>query len=293
MTPGIRTPRIMSPGIMSTVRPAVLIAIPAHNEEMLVGRCLRSVIKAAESAQRSNTVGLVRLAVCAHRCHDSTATVARAVLAGAPVVDPVVIELSSPMRVGGVRAELIRRASAGMPTEHTWLFSTDADTEVPVDWITGIIGAATVTGADLVLGLAELLDWEADDAARAAYEEIIAAGLHANGHDHVYAANLAIRLAAYQQIGGFAAVRHGEEHHLAAAARAAGLGVSSVYEPRVRTSARMPGRAEAGLGDLLARLTGSNGRTSRGVKPAIPIAQQPVPQQPVPQQPVPQQPVPQ
>lgn len=46
----------MSTGIMSTVRPAVLIAIPAHNEEMLVERCLRSVIKAAESAQRSNTV---------------------------------------------------------------------------------------------------------------------------------------------------------------------------------------------------------------------------------------------
>lgn len=46
-------------------------------------------------------------------------------------------------------------------------------------------------------------------------------GPHGN-YRHVYAANLAVRLDVFTAVGGFPARRHGEEHGLLAAVRAAG-----------------------------------------------------------------------
>ena len=75
------------------------------------------------------------------------------------------------------------------------------------------------------------------------------------GEACVHAANLVIRLGAFRRVGGFPGLEHGEEHGLAAACRAAGLTVVSALHPRVRTSVRMPGRADHGLGHLLNELT--------------------------------------
>ena len=139
-------------------------------------------------------------------------------------------------------------------SDRTWIFSTDADTVVPPTGSTTLAQQADGS-ADFILGLADLDGWDAREPARRAYRQIIDAGLTQDGHHHVYAANLAIRLSAFRQVGGFPGLPHGEEHGLARAVRAAGLTVLTIFAPRVRTSARMPGRAADGLGSLLDRLT--------------------------------------
>lgn len=128
------------------------------------------------------------------------------------------------------------------------------------DWITATLSLAHTTQADLVLWLADLLDWDVDDHTRDAYEQIVTAGLTATGHTHAYAANLAVSLTAFRSVSGFSSVVHGEEHALAAAVRSTGLTVSSPLSPRVRTSARTPGRADHGLGSLLAKLATNSAR---------------------------------
>lgn len=234
----------------------VAVAIPAHNEARLVDACLHDVLRAIAHAQH---VGLVEHAVvllAAHRCADETASRARGALRRLPRhVEALVVKDEKTGPVGAVRHRLITQA-ANYPwiTPESWVFSTDADSRVPMHWITGMLAAARPRRADAVAGLVALHGWHADEAARSAYARIIAAGIAGSGHHHVYAANLAVRLAAYDAVGGFPPAVHGEERELLTALRAAGYRVATPHAPVVLTSARMPGRADHGLGALLAAL---------------------------------------
>lgn len=243
---------------MTDPRPVdVLVALPAHDEQASIGDCLASVGRAVTRAQQAGVVRRARIAVAAHRCSDDTAERARVTLAGWPGVESLVRPDEMVLPVGSVRTRLIDAAVALDPPlsgPDTWVFNTDADTLVPADWVTATLRRAAEQQADLVLGLADLAEWPVDEVTRRAYERIVNLGLTGSGHQHAYAANLAIRLPAFSQVGGFPGLPHGEEHGLAAACRAAGLTVISTLSPRVQTSARMPGRAAHGLGTLLAQL---------------------------------------
>lgn len=248
----------------------VLVAVPAHNEAETITACLTAVGAAVVQAHRAGTVRRARVAVAAHRCTDDTAVRATVTLASLTGVEAVVVEEPATLTVGALRTRLISTAAArpAALAGDTWVFCTDADTVVPPDWLTGTLDQAARREADLVLGLADLLDWAADDAARQAYAELVERGIAEDGHDHAYAANLAVRLDVLERLGGFPSVTHGEEHGLAAAVRAAGLTTISTFQPRVQTSARMPGRAAEGLGALLARLARGQVAETAGPGPA-------------------------
>lgn len=233
----------------------VLVAVPAHDEADSISACLASVVDAIDAARDSGVVGRARIAVAAHRCTDQTAHRARAVLRASGVEWLVAVEAAA-LPVGAVRTRLIRHAMQQPPPLGTscWVFSTDADTVVPVEWVTGLLAVQHQAGADLVLGLAELDSWLADGAAWSAYRALLESGMGDVEHSHAYAANLAVRWSMLSAVGGFPGVPHGEEHALAAQVRAAGGRVVSPLAPIVRTSGRMPGRAAHGLGDLLERL---------------------------------------
>ena len=103
-----------------------------------------------------------------------------------------------------------------------------------------------------------------DPQLRTAHDQLVRAGIHGGDcHDHVYAANLAMRIDCFAAVGGFPAAVNGEEHALVAMARAAGLPVLTTTQWRVRTSARIRGRARGGLGDLLGRLAETSVRWER------------------------------
>ena len=235
----------------------VVVAIPARNEAGRIEACLRSVLAAARRARARRVIERVTVAVAAHRCHDATADLARSLLGAAIDIESLVWETDEIAPVGAVRAALIRRALTARPgsvdLRDTWLFSTDADSIVPPTWINAGVRLAALASASMVVGLIELMD--TSPGVRLAHDRLVLAGIHRDGsHDHVYAANLAIRLTAYEAVGGFPGVRNGEEHALVAAVRAAGHPILRTIDWRVATSGRTRGRAQDGLGDLLGRL---------------------------------------
>ena len=276
----------------------VLVAIPAHDEADRIEACLRSVAAALRAGQAVGLVQRGRIAVGAHRCRDETAAIATGTLRDLGWSDHVVLDMAGAAPVGLVRTRLACRArqvEPALPASRLWLFSTDADSVVPADWVSGMLRAAAEDAAgdevrdaagdevrdavvdevrdaagdevrdaagesaegeaDVVAGLVDLAGWRGGRAARRAYRQIIASKLlPGGGHDHAYAANLAVRWTTFEAIGGFPGVAHGEEAALLVAARDAGARVATPRTPRVRTSGRMPGRAPEGLGDLLGRL---------------------------------------
>lgn len=257
---------------------ALVVAVPARNEADLITGCLHSVVRALAQARRSGVAGRVVVAVAAHRCSDATARLAAEVLGGSlpascadagtdgPTWAWEVVVDEEPGPVGAVRDRLVRRALGHVAVagrSGAWLLSTDADSRVPADWVTGLLSAAGVGGigealpADAVAGLVGVHRWAADPRARLAYDAIVRAGLEGldvGRHDHAYAANLAVRLTSYLDVGGFPHLPHGEDRGLLDALLAGGHRVVTPRAPVVATSGRSPGRAAGGLGALLARL---------------------------------------
>lgn len=236
----------------------MIVAIPARDEQRRIVPALRGVLTAIRSAREDGQLGAAVVAVAAHCCSDETAQAARAELDAARDVRRLVWETSERGPVGRVRFGLVRQARLLLPSinpQRTWLFSTDADSRVPAQWITAGLAMADAARARAVVGLVDLDDQGLDPLVRAAHDRLVGSGLRTDGsHDHVYAANLAVRLDTYLHVGGFPAVGTGEEHGLVAAVRAAGHPVLTTQGWRVHTSSRTRGRARGGLGDLLGEL---------------------------------------
>jgi glycosyltransferase involved in cell wall biosynthesis len=239
----------------SSAAPAAFaVVIPARDEEALVGRCLQAVRRALATSSVPSSIVLV-----AHRCTDRTAEVARELLTGP---GEVVIENESPSVATARAAGAALAVSAlrtlqppASPAARCWLLSTDADSEVPLTWLSDLRRHID-NGAAAVAGLVQVQGWEGSSAvARQAYRAILAAGMKVTHHEHVYAANLAVRLDAYLDVGGWPDETPGEDAALLAALRDRGWPVVSPTDVWVRTSGRRVARADGGLGALLNRLT--------------------------------------
>ena len=242
---------------------AVGVVIPACDEEERIEACLRSVRRSLDRLP-IGTAAVV--SVVLDRCTDLTPERVAAMIADWPAAEAVLAHdllsrpatvLGSGADVGALRALGLRRALARLaphPTDRTWLLSTDADTTVPRGWARAHLRLAA-SGAHGVAGLAELDDGshlpvEVVDR----YGAIVAHGLHGRRHEHVYGANLGFRADAYLAVGGFPLEGPGEDHGLWWRLAAAGYRLEHPTTLRVRTSARVRGRAEGGLADLLRAL---------------------------------------
>lgn len=256
---------------------AVGVVVPARDEEEAVGACLRSVRRAVDAAVHRDRVDAA-VAVVLDRCTDRTPERVAALLADWPGAEVLVVRAWGAHRVaetpggpvavvgGGVGAlrdlgaRRVLGRLAARPPERIWLLHTDADTVVPADWVRRHLALAAA-GARGVAGLADLDGAAAalSAAARERYDAVVARGLVVDGsgadvHDHVYGANLGVRGDAYLAAGGFPAEGAGEDHALWARLVAAGVPVERSRTVRVRTSARLRGRAAGGLADLLRSL---------------------------------------
>jgi hypothetical protein len=239
--------------------PAVVVAVPAHNEAEHIARCLTSVAVAADLAVASAVADTVSVHVVAHRCDDDTAAIARAIVGSS--VRGEVAELAAHGGVGMVRDVAVRRAVKRLdrPRAETWILSTDADTVVASDWVQRALLEGGVAGAVSVVGMAALDQPPSYLAARLAYDELIAAKLTVDAtgvasHGHVYGASLAVRADAYFAVGGFSHHEHGEDQRLVDALAAAGHRILRTRTWSVVTSGRTTGRAAGGLADLLSLL---------------------------------------
>lgn len=244
-------------------RADVLVAIPAHDEGATIRACLVNVVNAIRRAQREGVVARARVMVAAHRCRDTTASLALEVLRDL-LGDDGDYEVLVIGEVGGVglpRHAAVSRglAAIGADLDRTWVFSTDADSLVPADWIVHSLLIAAEAHAPAVAGMTSLHAHTGSRAARLAYEEILRRGLYVDvegkpAHSHVYGANLAVRADAYVAVGGFPVHGHAEDQRLVDALASAGFPIARSRRLLVSTSGRTMGRAAGGLAHLLRSL---------------------------------------
>ncbi|MGH3155303.1 MAG: glycosyltransferase [Streptosporangiaceae bacterium] len=219
----------------------VAVVIPAADEEQRIGRCLAAVAAARRHLHQASPAIAVRTVVVLDGCRDRTAMIA----AASRDVQTVAIAAGSAgaARRAGVSAAL---ADAGRPSE-LWLANTDADSQVPVNWLTGMLAEARL-GAHLVLGTVI----PGPDLGAPARSEWLRRHHLREGHPHVHGANLGIRGDAYLGLGGWPTLVTGEDAELARrAARTGHLRISRTASIPVVTSVRSDGRAPHGFASYL------------------------------------------
>lgn len=234
----------------------VAVVVPACNERDRIDASLCSILRACEQLPAGVTS---RCIVAVDASTDDTAAVAATVLRPHDLV--LEVGVGGPGCVGDARRAGSEAAIVRSPSgpDRTWIATTDADTIVPEDWLTGQLGHAE-RGAAAVAGIVHLLDDAGDDDGFRSrhlrwYEQRYerAAG---DWHPHVHGANLGFRADAYVAAGGWGRLRTGEDHDLWNRLRTVGPAVSTTSSV-VTTSSRRIARAPAGFAADLVALDGA------------------------------------
>ncbi|UZN03900.1 glycosyltransferase [Cellulomonas sp. S1-8] len=214
----------------------VAVVVPVRDEELLLGRCLRSVAVARRAllVRGACTVDVV---VVLDACRDGSADVV------ARYGSVRVVELDAG-DVGAARLAGARSALAVTPVDpaRTWLTCTDADSAVAPDWLVEHVRLADA-GADVVVGTVHPDPADLTPAQWAAWRATHVPG-RPNGH--VHGANLGVRASAYLRAGGFAPAPEHEDVDLVARLRGTGARVVASDAVDVRTSGRAAGRTPGG-----------------------------------------------
>jgi glycosyltransferase involved in cell wall biosynthesis len=224
------------------------VVIPARNERAKLPACLRAVLTAALCAPIP-----VAIVVVLDDCDDGSCE-----LAGryGPDVHFVSVDVHN---VGAARAVGFgyARSLFGHDTQ-CWYATTDADSRVDPGWLVDQLGA----GADMVLGVVRVSDWNHPAEVVDRYEQAYEAGPpYQNGrHEHIHGANMGFSARAYWRVGGFSTLASGEDVDLVERFVAAGYCIRQDTELSVITSARAEARAPHGFAHYLRQL----GRSAAG-----------------------------
>jgi hypothetical protein len=218
--------------------------VPARDEQELLPRCLDAIRGAVSRLGECYDIAVTTVVVL-DRCTDTSA----AVVAAYEDVTPISVDFGSvgPARAAGC-AEVVRGHAPG-DASTLWLASTDADSRVPLDWLTRQVELAD-RGAEVVLGTVKVDDWTGHPAHVA--QRWAATYDTADGHRHVHGANVGCRADAYLAARGFPGLSCAEDVALVAA-----LGdrvIVRVGDIAVATSARIRARAVGGFATFLAEL---------------------------------------
>ncbi|WP_347558929.1 glycosyltransferase family 2 protein [Robbsia sp. KACC 23696] len=222
---------------------SLAVVIPAHNEALLLPRCLDSI---GAAIRHPSLAGVhVDVIVVLDSCTDDSESIVAA-------YDCRVLR-SAHRNVGLARA---MGAAYAMGLGAQWLSFTDADSAVPVEWLASH-RRWHHAGTDVVCGTITVDDWSQRSAAcmvrhEAGYQRI-------DGHRHVHGANLGLSTAAYLAAGGFAPLRSSEDVALLAALEAMGAVIARPGSPSVITSGRDEARAPDGFAAFLTAIEHTSG----------------------------------
>ena len=134
-------------------------------------------------------------------------------------------------------------ASLALDNGARWIAFTDADTIVPANWLSAQLDLY----ADASCGQVSIEDWSGyPSAVRERYLTDYSADPR-----HIHGANLGVSAAAYQRIGGFAALKLGEDVALVSSLLESKADVRFAGPPRVATSARWESTIEGGFASVL------------------------------------------
>jgi hypothetical protein len=260
-------------GLVSSIRPGFVVAIPVKDEEERLPACLRALAQQLDRSGQPIPPTLVRVVVFANNCTDQSASLGRS-LGENWSLDIRVVEASFPP--GAAHAGAARRAA--MDIAEAWLeeggerygviLTTDADSQVAPSWIAENL-AAFEAGAEAVLGRIDL-DGEGEflpDALHRrgeledAYERLLTElswlldPLEHNPWPHhatISGASLGITRTAYCRAGRLPRVPLGEDKALIALLSRQDARIRYCPAAHVITSGRTDGRAPGGVADTLA-----------------------------------------
>jgi glycosyltransferase involved in cell wall biosynthesis len=216
------------------------VVIPAHNERDRITACLASVGAAAARVAVPVTVVVVLDA-----CTDGSEHV---------VAGPVRTLRIAARNVGAARAFGFAHA-AGAVDAQTWYATTDADSVVPVTWLSAQMNHHR-NGDHAMVGTVDV-DWRHHSSTtQRTYERLYKRRYEGPGHGHVHGANLGVRADLYWQVGGFRALGTGEDVDLVE--RLVRADARIVWDRRnpVITSDRPDSRVSGGFGDYVGDLVG-------------------------------------
>jgi cellulose synthase/poly-beta-1,6-N-acetylglucosamine synthase-like glycosyltransferase len=221
------------------------VVVPAVDEEDHIANSLEAInkarlhLKGSAGGRRIH----VEVIIVLDDCRDGTADI----VAGHSGVLAIT---SAARNVGAARRLGTSRALEHADDPRTmWLANTDADSRVPIDWLTRMIADAD-RGVDLILGtvrpghglpLAVRQAWFNRHHLR-------------DGHSHIHGANLGMRASTYLTIGGWKPLATGEDVDLADRAVQCGARVERTAAIQVVTSSRTDGRAPCGFSSYLRNL---------------------------------------
>jgi glycosyltransferase involved in cell wall biosynthesis len=226
--------------------PRAVVAVPARDEEALIGRCMRAL-----AAQRGIARDAYEVVLVLDGCTDATRE--RAVQAAGDlrlhVIERPALGVGAARRLGmDVACE--RLLQAGAPGG--LVATTDADSEVEPGWLAALLQAAD-GGARAIGGEVVVEDLEDGVARRRAAR--LATRLRAlpgAAHPHFSGASIAVTAATYRHVGGLEPHAALEDEAFARALTRARIPIARIAGARVRTSPRPAGRAFRGLARDLA-----------------------------------------
>ena len=204
---------------------------------LIAGRCGRRSLAHGRPLRGAGRAG------CLHRCLGRGRTGIR--VSNAHIG-------SRPGRRGPRRRSLRRAQRLGTRVERVWIANTDADSRVPVDWLTHQLAVSRT--ADVCVGTVRP---DFDDLSSIHRAHWMSTHTKGQPNGHVHGANLGVRASTYLDAGGFAPIREHEDVDLVARCRS--LGAPSSWQATRRRSSRRV--ASSGAHRVATRAI-SNGRHS-------------------------------
>ncbi|MEH3105128.1 MAG: glycosyltransferase [Sphingomonas phyllosphaerae] len=238
--------------------PAMAICVPARNEAARLPRLFDALERLAVPARTT-----VHVCVLLDTCTDGSAAVASAYAGRARHQVHVASVEGAAANAGIARHAAMTLGIAALSDADDVLLSTDADSWPATDWLPATLAA--LAAADVVAGdvrrRAGVPD-RAQDRIEQYYTRLHALRRRVDPltwetcatHHHASGANMAMHVATYKAVGGFAPVASGEDARLLDDASRAGLRVRRDAASVVHTSARRHGRAVGGLATALQML---------------------------------------
>jgi len=233
------------------------VVLPVHNEEHHLPDALRCLDRAI--GQVTDDGIDCRLAVVLDDCSDASSEIVDHWLDHRTGPAPVDVVRICSKNVGvarrtGCAALLDRWPSA--PVDAIWLATTDADSEVPGDWLTAQL-RARAEGAHIWVGRVQVRSWSdrlegtADEWQRRYAREPVP----------VHGANFGVDAAMYLDAGGFDGLATGEDRDLLDRVLGRGAVARTDGTVRVITSGRRQARAPRGFAHALS-----------GIEDTLPVA---------------------
>jgi glycosyltransferase involved in cell wall biosynthesis len=241
------------PGSGSTEPIRFGVVIPVHDEEELAPAALAAIGRAVDSI-RDGFVA-IGIAIVLDSCSDRSSQLVaewrqqRAQADDRHLIEIVTTAVGSVGHARKLGCAALLRLWADHPPESIWLATTDADSEVPRDWIAAQLKMRH-QGGQVWVGPVSVRDWSSRSAGTAeAWSR-----QYESEYLPIHGANFGIDAATYLAAGGFASLPTGEDRDLFE--RTLALGAVFRHDPRVRvvTSGRRVARAPKGFADALSAI---------------------------------------